>query len=145
MAFRWWEPLLHSRLEWAVWAGGGCLAIAVAAAAWWRWRPRPDEAERERQRRVRVNVVGRLTSGEVVDVLDDLGPRGAGAQPGLSRVVVYRYTVRGVQYEASQEIASLLARIRPKGCQPGLPVDVKFDPANPGNSIVVCETWSGLR
>lgn len=151
MAAYWqWDQLLQSRWGVAALAGGSGVVAIGAAAAWLRFRARPDEAERERQRRVRVNLVGRLTSGEIVDVLDDVPAYGAQAQAKdgagkLQRIVVYRYTVRGVQYEASQEIAPLLSLIRPKGCLPGLPAEVKFDPANPGNSIVICETWSGLR
>lgn len=144
-----WDQWLHSRYGLLSLAGGGCLVLAGAAAAWWKFRPRPDELEIERLRRTRINEIGRLTSGEIVDVLDDIPAHGvqsrSTAAATLQRVIVYRYEVRGVQYEASQDITPLLALIRPRGCTPGLPAEVKFDPANPGNSIVICETWSGLR
>lgn len=138
-----WDQLAQTRGGvWAL-AGGGCLAAVGAVTAWRKFRPRPDPAELERQRRLRVNQVGRLTGGEIVDLLDDLPAPPPGTPP--QRVLVYRYQVRGVQYEASQDIAPLLGKIRPQGCTPGQPTEVKFDPANPGNSILVCESWCGLR
>ena len=30
-------------------------------------------------------------------------------------------------------------------CKLGLPVSIRYDPANPGNSIVISENWTGLR
>src|ERR1035438_8335018 len=30
-------------------------------------------------------------------------------------------------------------------CRLGLPTSVKYDPHNPGNSLVVSESWMGLR
>jgi hypothetical protein len=57
----------------------------------------------------------------------------------------YTYEVRGVQYEASQDVASL------RECLPADPerligvVGMKYSQNNPANSILVCEEWSGLR
>lgn len=136
-----WEQLGQARYGWAAAAMAGVAVVAVAAG-WRRWRRRPDAAELERLRRSRVNQVGRLTGGEIVDIVDDLAPSQGGTAP---RVLVYRYKVRGVEYEASQDITLWLGQARPAACLPGLPAEIKFDPANPGNSIVWCETWSGLR
>ncbi|MGH9535489.1 MAG: hypothetical protein ACRD2E_11595 [Terriglobales bacterium] len=137
-----WEQLGQARYGWAA-ATVGVVVVVGVAAGWRRFRRRPDAAELERLRRSRVNQVGRLTGGEIVDILDDLPA--ATPSDAAPRVLVYRYKVRGVQYEASQDIAPLLAGIHPRACLPGLPAEIKFDPANPGNSIVLCETWSGLR
>lgn len=137
-----WEQLEQARYGFAA-ATVGILAGVAVATTWRRWRRRPDATEVERLRRSRVNQVGRLTGGEIVDILDDLpAPAPGTASP---RVLVYRYKVRGVEYEASQDIGPLLRGIHPRACLPGLPAEIKFDPANPGNSIVLCETWSGLR
>lgn len=137
-----WEQLEHARYGWAA-ATIGALAAVAVATSWRRFRHRPDATEVERLRRSRVNEVGRLTGGEIVDILDDVPAVSPGS--AAPRVLVYRYTVRGVEYEASQDIGPLLARIHPRACLPGLPAEIKFDPSNPGNSIVLCETWSGLR
>lgn len=137
-----WEQIEHVRYGWVA-ATAGVIVAAGIAASWRHLRRRPDPAELERLRRSRVNQVGRLTGGEIVDILDDVPV--ATPSSAAPRVLVYRYTVRGVEYEASQDIGPLMARIQPRACLPGLPAEIKFDPANPGNSIVLCETWSGLR
>jgi hypothetical protein len=56
----------------------------------------------------------------------------------------YAYTVRGVEYTASQDVDAL------KDFMPAeLPllgaVAIRYDPRNPANSIVLAEQWSGLR
>jgi hypothetical protein len=30
-------------------------------------------------------------------------------------------------------------------CRAGLMTSIKYDPGNPGNSIVIAENWTGLR
>jgi len=53
--------------------------------------------------------------------------------------------VAGVTYEASQDVTHLRQFIDLYSCRLGLPASVKYDPHNPGDSIVISETWSGLR
>ena len=60
-------------------------------------------------------------------------------------LLIYTYDVAGVSYEASQDVTHLRQFIDLYSCRLGLPASVKYDPHNPGDSIVISETWSGLR
>ena len=101
-----------------------------------RRRKTPEEVERER--RTWISKVGRITDGTILDVQET-----DGAHPG--QFIIYQYDVAGVSYEASQEITYLRQFVNLPSCRLGLPTSVKYDPHNPGNSIVVSETWFGLR
>jgi hypothetical protein len=101
-----------------------------------RRRKTPEEIERER--RTFISNIGRITDGTVVDVQEV-----DGTQPG--QFIIYQYDVAGVSYEASQEITYLRHYVNLHSCRLGLPTSVKYDPHNPGNSIVVSESWLGLR
>jgi len=60
-------------------------------------------------------------------------------------LLYYTYSVHGVEYNASQEIAALRELLP---AEPGRLVGVanlKYSPKNPANSILICEEWSGLR
>ncbi|HUO61621.1 MAG TPA: hypothetical protein VMU24_13195 [Candidatus Acidoferrales bacterium] len=118
---------------------GAGVAAAVAVVTWVRSH-RKTAVERERERRERVNVIGRITDGTVLDVcvLDT-----EIAQP--SQLIAYNYDVAGVQYECSQDVTHLQHLFDVQSCKLGLPASVKYDPQNPGNSIVIAENWSGLR
>ena len=61
------------------------------------------------------------------------------------QLLIYTYDVAGVSYEASQEVTHLRQHIDMHSCRIGLPASIKYDPQNPGNSIVIAEGWSGLR
>ena len=74
--------------------------------------------------------------------------------PGVVRVhidspapvkLIYKYDVAGVSYECSQDVTYLRHWVNLQSCRLGLPTSVKYDPQNPGNSLVVSETWMGLR
>lgn len=121
--------------------GVGSLAVAVASMALGsklvRWMQKPKNPEEvERLRRLAVNRTGRITSGQVVDLIEEGSARKQG------RVVVYRYQVGGVTYEAAQEISGF-AEFPSTGFA-GLSSSVKYDPQKPMNSIVACEEWNGL-
>jgi hypothetical protein len=60
-------------------------------------------------------------------------------------VLIYHYDVAGVSYECSQEVTYLRPLINLHSCRLGLPTSVRYDPQNPGNSLVVSERWIGLR
>src|SRR6202008_4802334 len=62
-----------------------------------------------------------------------------------STMLIYQYDVAGVSYEASQDVTYLRQRVTLQSCRLGLPTSVKYDPQNPGNSLVVSERWMGLR
>ncbi len=121
--------------------------LAVAAAVLllsglvlWLRRRRKTPEQLERERRQRLNAMGRITDGTVLDVHEE---RGAGGR--MQQLLIYRYDVAGVSYEASQEVAHLRHLVDLHSCRIGLPASVKYDAQNPGNSIVVAEGWSGLR
>jgi hypothetical protein len=99
----------------------------------------PDELERER--RVLLDGVGRITDGTVIDV-QELDPQNGRRAATL---LIYKYDVAGVSYECSQDVTHLRHWINLHSCRLGLPTSVKYDPHNPGNSLVVSESWMGLR
>ena len=120
--------------------------IAVAAVglfalviAWSRSRNKTPE-QRERERRARINEIGRITDGTVTDV-SEMPVNGRGE----IQLLIYQYDVAGVTYEASQDVTALRHRVDLHSCRAGLMTSIKYDPSNPGNSIVIAEQWSGLR
>jgi len=78
-----------------------------------------------------VNAKGRMAGATVVDCRED--------------ELFYSYSVGGAHYTASQDISGVRDRL-PAG-SPSLlgTATVKYDPANPANSILISEDWSGLR
>ena len=120
--------------------------IAVAAAVLtltvgvWTRRHRKTPEQRERERRSRISETGRITDGTVIDV-SHLDLNGSGEM----QLLIYQYDVAGVSYEASQDITHLRHMVDLHSCRIGLPASIKYDPTNPCNSIVVAETWTGIR
>jgi len=95
----------------------------------------------EYERRTDLTRGGRIIDGNIIDVqilADDV----TGRQMIL---LIYNYDVAGVTYEASQDVTHLRQFIDLYSCRLGLPASVRYDPHNPGDSIVISETWSGLR
>ena len=87
--------------------------------------------EAERRRRLAIHAKNRVIEGFVTDADEEY--------------VQFRYDLRGIEYFASQDVAAL-RQFMPERPENWIgPVGVKFDPANPANSIVVCEEWSGLQ
>ena len=95
----------------------------------------------EYERRTDLTRGGRIIEGTVIDVheLDET--------PDQRQMIllIYTYDVAGVSYEASQDVTHLRQFIDLYSCRLGLHASVKYDPHNPGDSIVISETWSGLR
>ena len=114
-------------------------AIAAVGTALWSRSNRKTPEDRERVRRMRINNYGRITDGTVLDA-QEMEVNNKPAQ-----LVIYQYDVGGVSYEASQDITSLRQWVDLHTCRIGLPTSVKYDPQNPGNSIVIAEGWIGLR
>jgi len=109
----------------------GVLAVLLATIgvrAWRRSRISPDE--KERGRRLMLLSAGKRGDGSLVDIHDDL--------------LVYSYSVRGVEYTASQDVSRLRPFVPDDVASLGA-ICVKYDPRNPANSIVLAEEWSGLR
>jgi hypothetical protein len=123
-----------------LWLAAGVVVLASGGAAVWLGTHRKSPEERERERRVKLNAIGRLTDGTVLDVNEIEDPR-----LGLRQLLVFTYGVAGVRYECSQDVTQLSPVVDLRSCRLGLPASVKYDPHNPGNSIVTSESWSGLR
>ncbi|MGH9413617.1 MAG: hypothetical protein ACRD0Y_07735 [Terriglobales bacterium] len=119
--------------------GAGAI-IAAGAGVWFLLRRRQTPEQIECARRLRVHAIGRITSGEILDMIPAPPEAGEEQPPTL----VYEYEVGGVTYEVSQQLYLIPRRLDPQSWIPGLPVQVMFEPAHPGNSIVACEHWLGL-
>ncbi len=63
--------------------------------------------------------------------------------PRIPHVILYNYRIGGVSYECGQVVTALPDHVR--GIRIDLPIQVRYDPHNPADSIVVAESWSGLR
>jgi hypothetical protein len=110
----------------SVLAGAG-----IAVGAWIFIRKRRDPEKRERERRLRVHREGRLGDAIITEADED--------------ALYYSYSVRGVQYTASQDIGSLRDRLPAEPERLIGVASLKYSPNNPANSILICEEWSGLR
>lgn len=117
----------------------GCIGAVVAVYLIFG-RKKKTAAEIERERRDWLIQIGRITDGTVIDV-HEIVPNGHPA----ATMLVFQYDVGGVSYEASQDVTHLRQWINLHSCRLGLPTSVRYDPQNPGNSIVVSEKWMGLR
>jgi hypothetical protein len=103
-----------------------------------RWRtPSPEEVER--RRRERVALEGRICDGVIVDARTLNGEDSVSPTP---EVLVYSYRLAGVTYNCAQDVSRLADRI--VGFRLDQPIQIRYDPRNPGNSILVSESWSGL-
>jgi hypothetical protein len=117
------------------------VVIAVLTVTYLLLRRKPKTADDlERERRTWLDRIGRITDGTVIDVQEM-----PGVNKRASTLLIYQYDVAGVSYEASQDVTYLRHFINLHSCRLGLPTSVRFDPHNPGNSIVVSERWMGLR
>lgn len=125
------------RLYAVVVAGAGMIGWGLSH--WLRSRRMTPE-ERERERRLRLSISGRICDGTVLDV-QELSQNGHRAM----QLIIYRYDVGGVSYEASQDITHLRQFIDVHSCKLGLPTSIRYDPQNPSDSIVISENWIGLR
>jgi len=111
----------------------GLAAVLVALLflgyrAWRRSKITPEERERRRCARLVAN--GKITDSMLVEIREGL--------------VFYSYSVRGLEYTASQDISRFASD--PSVDFSGVSaMSVKYDPRNPSNSIVLAEAWSGLR
>jgi Protein of unknown function (DUF3592) len=114
-------------------------AVSIGAGLLLRGRRKTPE-QREQERRARLAATGRIVDGTVTDVQEISSDEKTNVQ-----LLIYEYDVAGVSYAASQDITSLRQFIDLHSCRIGLPASIKYDPQNPGNSIVIAENWTGLR
>jgi hypothetical protein len=117
----------------------GGVAFGIAGYALLRRKSKSADAI-ERERRDLLGEIGRITDGTVIDVQELVeNPQ----RPAT--LLIYQYAVAGVSYEASQDVTYLRQWINLQSCRLSVPASVRYDPANPGNSMVISERWSGLR
>jgi hypothetical protein len=129
---------------------GVVTAIGVTTYVLTRRKPTAEEIERER--RDQLARSGRITDGTIMDTMI-MEARGADSQApeapqssnaGLTPdIIVYNYRIAGVTYECAQDVTALAEYVH--GIRTDLPIQVRYAPHNPANSIVVAESWSGLR
>jgi hypothetical protein len=117
----------------------GALGLAGVSYLLFRRKPKTVD-ELEKSRRVWLNGIGRITDGTVIDVQEITSE----TRPPAT-MLIYQYDVAGVSYEASQDVTYLRQWINLHSCRLGLHTSVKYDPHNPGNSMVIAEGWIGLR
>jgi len=111
--------------------GGVALAL-IALGAWIALRRAKTNSEkREKRRRLHVNRHGRLGDALILE--------------GTETLLYYTYSVHGVEYHASQEIAALRDLLPAEPERLVGVANLKYSPKNPANSILICEEWSGLR
>jgi hypothetical protein len=113
-------------------------AIAVGAWLFFRWRKPPAE-EIERRRREILTLGGRICDGVIVDARTLNGEDSVSPTP---EVLGYSYRLAGVTYNCAQDVSRLADRV--VGFRLDQPIQIRYDPRNPGNSVLVTETWSGL-
>jgi hypothetical protein len=134
---------------------GSILALGLIVFAF--KRPNVDPEDEERKRRLHLNLIGRIAEGQVVELnrqtpepkqerrtilpsrprpLADEGPR---------YMVSYSYSISGVTYHTAQDVTGLESQVRFDRLMAGQQASVKYDPANPSDSILVADDWSGLR
>lgn len=114
------------------------LAATAALVVWLYLRSRKSPEEKERLRRMYLVQRGRIIDGTVLDLTDPLPPDNL-------RILQYQYEIAGVVYEGGQDVTLLQEQLAQHGDCLGMPASVRYDTRNPANSIVLAETWSGLR
>jgi hypothetical protein len=130
---------------------GVAAAAGIATYALTRRKPTPEEIERER--RDLLARSGRITDGTIMDTMITEARNSNASVPEMStladnpiltpQIIVYNYRIAGVTYECAQDVTALAEYVH--GIRTDLPIQVRYLPQNPANSIVVAESWSGLR
>jgi hypothetical protein len=136
-------------------------ALAFIGIIFWLRRKPEDPSEIERQRRAFLNRVGRIVEGQVLEVVDHVRnphlehPAVVGAKTktvsvavganGTQKLLYYTYSISGVTYETAQDVTGLEERLLLTRVAVGQTASVKYDPANPSNSILLADDWSGLH
>lgn len=135
--------------------GGAIAAISLLFFAF--FRPPVDPDEMERKRRLHLNHIGRIAEGQVIELAEHpptqpekkkllFGSNDKNPLHGRPRhLVSYSYAISGVTYQTAQDITGLESQVRLERLVAGQPASIKYDPANPSDSILVADDWSGLR
>jgi hypothetical protein len=152
-------PLRSPRVLAAIGVG---VVTAAGIASYVLTRRKPTAEEIERERRDLLARSGRITDGTIMDTMimetrtadskaaeasESFETSEASAQPDGSApipdIIVYNYRIAGVTYECAQDVTTLAEYVH--NIRTDLPIQVRYAPHNPANSIIVAETWSGLR
>jgi Protein of unknown function (DUF3592) len=142
--------------DWKLILTMGVAAIAaVSMIAYAFFRPTEPPEAVERKRRLHLNQIGRIAEGQVVELAEHApeapAPKKFGARArllphtGPRHLVSYSYAISGVTYHTAQDITGLEGQVRFERLVTGQPASIKYDPANPSDSIIVADDWSGLR
>jgi hypothetical protein len=126
--------------QWQIAAGATVCLVACILVLWLIFRHRPTPAEIERARRTFLVQSGRLLDGMLLDTYELEGEDGR-----TLTLLLFNYRIGGVDYECSQDITDMQDVVKPESVRIGFPCSVRYQPGNPQNSIVVAETWTGLR
>ncbi len=131
--------LLHNQNPRLV--GGVAAGVAVVAGGIWWYivAHRLSAEEIERRRREQLALNGRITDGLILDARTLTNEDSISPSP---EVLVYSYRVAGLTYNCAQDVSMLSGEVL--GIRIDQSVQVRYDPRNPGNSIIVSETWTGL-
>ena len=128
---------------------GAGVAIAISVTTYLLTRRKPTAEEIERERRELLARSGRITDGTIMDTMitearnaSEISTQADRSIP-TPQIIVYNYRIAGVTYECAQDVTALAEHVH--GIRTDLPVQVRYLPQNPANSIVVAESWSGLR
>lgn len=121
-------------------AAGLCLS---GVALYFALRKKPTAEELERRRRAYLVQMGRIIDGTLLDISELDASQSS--KPGGMQLLLYKYEIGGVEYECSQDVTTLRDLVNIHDCRLGFPCSVRYDTHKPENSIVVAETWSGLR
>ena len=143
-------PLRSPRVIAAI---GVAVVTGVGVASYLLRRRKPTAEEIERERRELLARAGRITDGTIMDTMI-MEARTADSQASeppnepdgsvpTPDIIVYNYRIAGVTYECAQDVTTLAEYVH--NIRTDLPIQVRYAPHNPANSIVVAETWSGLR
>jgi hypothetical protein len=142
------------------------VVVLAAGGAFLLLRKKPEDAEAlERDRRVYLNRIGRIAEGHILEVVDRSegeqaakgeartillpaarpGKRAAAQKNGGQKLLYYSYSISGVTYETAQDVSGLEEQAHLKRIAVGQTASVKYDPANPSNSILLADDWSGIH
>jgi hypothetical protein len=89
---------------------------------------RRKKVDPEVARRARLLRGGRITEGAIIDIGTDTS--------GITTHIFFSYAIGGVNYESSQGLDQE-QRAHQADYKPGTRVVIRYDPHQPGNSVVV--------
>jgi hypothetical protein len=142
------------------------LVVLAAGGAFFLFKKKPENSDDdERERRVYLNRIGRIVEGHIMEVVDRSEGDHARAEPkpssvkrpghpgkhatvvkdGAQKLLYYSYSISGVTYETAQDVTGLEEQAHLKRIAVGQTASVKYDPANPSNSILLADDWSGIH